>query len=288
MLMVVTLATLGIIIAATQPASAVTITYPNFSSTIGLKLNGYNDQGQPWTAKSENNKLQLTNDYHQAGSAFFTGDFMFGSASDIDTEFQFQITNTDLGGPGQGADGLAFVIQGDPRGSSAYGQTGSAIGYAVRPGNPPSSTEPAAIYKAFAVEFDTFYSPDQGDPSGNHVAITAVRPDGLIDHLFSTTLAQPLNDGQIKDVEIHYKGSTNLLQVFLDGTKVLEGNVDIIHQIFPEAYFGFTASTGGHTGIHEILSWTLTVPEPTSLMMLSLGLVTLGVARRQNHTRNAS
>jgi hypothetical protein len=264
---------LAIIIASlaiTQPALAVTIT--DFSSTSGLlQLNGtYNDGGGggTWTPQIVNNNLQLTNDYHQAGSAFLKQPIMFGGASDIDTEFKFKITNTDLGGLGQGADGLAFVIQ--SKGSTAIGQSGSALGYAARDGNVND-----AIYKSFAVEFRTFPS--------QQIAITEVNPsNGSIIQLASQAITnQVLNDSTIQDVSIHYKGSTNLLQVYLNGVYEMEAYVPIIQQIFPQAYFGFTASTGDHTQISEIVSWTLTVPEPSSIMLFSLGLVTLVVVKRQ-------
>lgn len=187
----ITLATLGLTIAAMQPTYALTLTYPDFSQTTFLQLNGdAHVVGSPGV-------LRLTDSVPggQAGSAFTTDNFLINAHTDISTQFTFQIT----GGPSGGgtalrSDGLAFVIQNDDRGAGALGGAGGSISYGDDYGSP---TTPAnRIQNALAVEFDTYDNP--GDPSDSHVAITTVNNDGTINHLKSVNVIPDLDDGNLK------------------------------------------------------------------------------------------
>jgi Bacterial lectin len=54
------------------------------------------------------------------------------------------------------ADGIVFLIQSDPRGASALGEAGGALGF-------------AGISPSLGLEFDIYQNP--GDPAANHIGI---------------------------------------------------------------------------------------------------------------------
>jgi len=83
--------------------------YPNFSSTTGLQLVG--------SATVVSNAIQLTVASTGAAASAFWYTTPVNVGPGFSTTFTYSIS------PG-GADGLAFVIQNDPNGSSAIGSNG--------------------------------------------------------------------------------------------------------------------------------------------------------------------
>lgn len=215
-------------------------------------------------ANKEQSFLRLTPDEpSKTGSAFIPTSFTLTPNSVIHTRFAFEIGGANLDGP-LGSDGFAFVIHNDPRGASAIGNGGEGLGFGVNDtgGNPLSTISPS-----LAVEFDThlnsFPEHSSGDPDGNHVAV--IKNGEVFNHLAYDASALSLNDGSPRYVWIDYVGVTKQMDVFMSTTDVkpvapiISTTVDLAAAVGNNAYFGFTAGTGGGFNSHDILAWKLDV-----------------------------
>jgi glucose/arabinose dehydrogenase len=211
--------------------------YANFNTIDGIVLNG--------NASKAGTSLQLTPAVgDQAGSAFYATPFAIDGNTSFNTQFQFQLT----GGEGTaGADGFTFVIQNSPSGANALGGRGGSVGY-------------ANIIQSVAVEFDT-YQNGTNDPNDNHISILQ---DGNLTALKNAVTSVDLNGGGVVNAWIDYDGATNRLDVYLSttttkpGTAVISEIVDLAAVVGSQAYFGFTAGTGGFKNAQAIQSWNFT------------------------------
>lgn len=244
-------------VVAASTASAQNFNYTNFSGTTGLTLNG--------NAAAVGNVLRVTPAASgMKGSALRT--LPVAVSGGFDTRFQFQITSQ-VGG---GADGLAFVIENDPRGPTALGDGGTEMGYGRETINPPSN----AINNSLVVEIDTWLS--TGDLSDNEVSVqTGGAGENRADAAFSLGRAVPpinMSDGAVHTLSLNYVPGT--LSVFLDvlpqpvlvvpwdfntgGTWVVSGTpvggLSLING--NSAYVGFSSATGGAWENHDVVSWS--------------------------------
>jgi hypothetical protein len=224
------------------------IAFPDFSSTSGIRLVG--------SARHVGKVMRLTPARtNRAGAAWYTERLRVGDG--FESTFQFQLTRQ--GGLGNGADGLAFVLQ--DTGTSAVGGPGAAGGFAL--GSYEFASRPG-IPRSIAVFFDTFQNTDVGDPSDNFVVVATngSTPEmkwppprlGLVPRLDVT-----LKDGRIHTARILYRPP--VISVFLDDltTPVLTSSIDLASVVDPAtgtAYVGLTASTGAGWENHDILSWS--------------------------------
>lgn len=215
-------------------------------------------------ANKDSPLLQLTNDApSRVGSAFLPTPFTLSPNSVFHTNFTFRIGGFNLDSD-QGSDGLAFVIQSDPRGASVLGNGGACLGY----GYCSIDENPVdAIAPSVEIEFDTHQN--EGDPNDNHVALLT---DGNnFYHLADYSPSFSLNDGTPKYVWIDYVGASKHLDVFLstvDSKPVapaISTELDLAATVGNNAYFGFTAGTGGGFNSHEILAWKLDVVSSPSV-----------------------
>lgn len=166
-------------------------------------------------------------------------------SGDFETEFTFKISVSANGG----GDGFAFLIaknipQLKP---NAYPGKEGKLGY-------------QGVEASLAVEFDT--SPDAAsDENANHIAIhtnrTAPNGTGYEFRIAKNQNILPLQDGMFHTGKIRYKNKS--LTVYLDGAQVLTAEVDLIEKLSLEGnfYIGFTSSTSGSFGNHDIASWTI-------------------------------
>jgi Legume lectin domain len=268
---------LMLVLAGAPTAVAQSPRFTDFSSTTNLTLN-------PSAATYNNGTstvLRLTPAIGgQAGSAWFN--IQQPVSGGFTTTFQFQFTRPLGTTP---ADGIAFVIQNDPRGTAALDAGGGgSIGY----GSNPNTSTGTPISNSLAVEFDTYQNTD--DPNANHVAVQSCGPGpnssdeaatyddgtpcnlGTNSSLGDITLA----DGNTHTVTIEYtppagdcgEFCTGTLQVTLDGTPlfapILSLNLNSLLTLNGgSAWVGFTSATGFYFENHDILSWTFT-PHSTS------------------------
>ncbi|KAK2972810.1 hypothetical protein RJ640_028338 [Escallonia rubra] len=130
-------------------------------------------------------------------------------------------------------------------------------------------------YKAVAIEFDTRQNPEFGDPNDNHVGIN-------LGSIVSTTtinasdIGVDLKDGSVHRAWITYNGQMHHMDVRLgpDGDKypskpAFSGPLDISPFLKEYMFVGFSASTGNHTQIHNLLSWNFTSISQASLRVPS-------------------
>jgi len=245
----------GVLGALAAPSSAQSFNFTSFPNASGLALNG--------SASVTGNLLQITpNLASQKGSAFYTSPVPVGGG--FTTTFTFLISQ-------DGADGFAFVIHNDPRGTTALGDDGTSLGYSGY--TVPGGT---GIANSLAIEFDTWNSGAQAnDTSANEISI---HTDGINENRFeeafslgNVTPGIDMSDGQVHTVRIDLVPPS--LRVYLDdlitpvltapysfatgGTHLGGGVVGGLSLIGgTSAYVGFTGTTGGVTEVHEVRSWS--------------------------------
>jgi hypothetical protein len=208
------------------------------------------------------NESQETDIRHQAGRGLYSFpirllDPITKTPASFQTTFSFQLnnlsTNSDLSDYGGGS-GLTFIIVPD---EFTVGRPGPWLGML----NDACEND----YKAVAIEFDTRKNPEFGDPNDNHVGIN-------LGSIVSTKIINvsdvgvSLKDGFVHHAWVDYDGSRRRIDIRLG---LANEEVYPIKPIFSEfmdlspylneyMFVGFSASTGNHTQIHNILSWNFT------------------------------
>ncbi len=136
-----------------------------------------------------------------------------------------------------GADGNTFTFQ--PSSSSSCGVNGDQLGA-------------GSIPSALVIEFDTYDNGSTGETWCDHVAIEI---DGDLTNgmpLEGPTCAKNgggnIDDGGTYAVDIAWNASTQLLEVYFDGSLRLSTNYDFVNNLFggqSQVYWGATSATGG-------------------------------------------
>jgi hypothetical protein len=236
-------------------ASAQTFGYPDFSSVAGLAMNG--------GAQQSGNALRVCSNINGDRGSVFYDQSVYVSGG-FATKFIFA-TSSPVNG---GGNGLTFIVQNDPSGLAALGDSGSAMGYGG------FATSPAnAIDNALVIEVDTFFDSPWNDPDGNHISVqTGGTGDCSQDHGSSIAVVSPaftLQKGT-HILDIQYDGSQ--LEIYLDGssTPVISvawsftaggtyltggptGGLNLMSGGY--AYVGFSAGSSVQAENHDILSW---------------------------------
>ncbi|XP_019195052.1 PREDICTED: L-type lectin-domain containing receptor kinase VIII.1-like [Ipomoea nil] len=130
-------------------------------------------------------------------------------------------------------------------------------------------------YKSVAIEFDTRRNPEFGDPNDNHVGIN-------LGSIVSTAAVNAsdagivLNDGSVHRAWISYDGQLRLIEIRLGADNngfpskpVYSGSLDLSPYLNEYMFVGFSASTGNHTQIHNVISWNFTSTSKASLRIPS-------------------
>lgn len=238
--------------------------FPDFSSTTGLALNG--------SAVQSGVNLQITGNLtNQAGTAWYTTPQSISGG--FDTVFTFRITSN-----GTAADGMTFAIQNDSAGSTALGAAGGALGYQGL----------STLFNSVVVEFDTFPNGDFGETVGNVISVhtNGTGPTGSHEAqaIGSFVLPGILATGAARQARIEYVSATATLNIYLDnlttpvltipysftfgGTFAVSGS-PVAPPILANgsAIVGFTGGTGGLTQANVIESWTFASSPPTSFTL---------------------
>ncbi|MBS0251493.1 MAG: hypothetical protein JSR78_10585, partial [Proteobacteria bacterium] len=169
----------------------------------------------------------------KAGSAIFN--------DKIDLTHDFNIAFNLYFGPGQPADGMAFVLHNDPNGVNAIAGGGGQLGA-------------MGLQNGLAIEFDTFQNLAFNDPAYSHTDIIDT------DAALGGSLTAPTDLGNIVDGGWHQVGVTwdsqaHVLRYWVDGK--LGGTLtgDIATQYLggqTTAYAGFTGATGGAHDLQQV------------------------------------
>ena len=210
--------------------------FSTFAGASGLTLNG--------NAVISGSALRLAaNVGNQAGSAYLSNPVAIGPNSSINTRFVFRVHGT-----ADGADGLTFVIQGNSAG--AMGAMGAGLGY-------------DGIGRSVAVEVDNYAG--AGDPNANHLGILS---DGSVSsHLATFIPGWDLENAASHTIWIEYDGPANQFRVYAaqgvvsqrPAVPVMTATIDLPALVGGQAWFGFTAATGGAFNNHDIENWDLTM-----------------------------
>jgi hypothetical protein len=156
----------------------------------------------------------------------------------FNADFTFQI-------PSSQADGFTFAIQNASKGTWATGGNGEALGY-------------GGIAKSVAVKFGLYNANSKSESS-----TTGLLQDGSSPSAVSIDMAQSgisLHKGHVMHAQFSYDGAT-LTETITDTvtnavfTHIYPVNIPYLVGS-PTAYVGFTASTGGHSSVQNILTWS--------------------------------
>lgn len=165
--------------------------------------------------------------------------------SKLDLENFFEIEfDIFLGDKDEGADGMTFVIQNDPRGFDAFGTWGECMGYGRWS---KFYTGGSFIAPSVAVEFDTYQNYRQNDPACDHVAYLENGTNYHTSYFNNEDEAYNLEDNLLHSFRFRWEPKAMQITVYLDGAIVYQGKRDLINDIFQgetRVIWGFTASTG--------------------------------------------
>lgn len=188
---------------------------------------------------------------------------------------QFTYRNDPTSEPTLGAaDGFAFVLQNDPRGTSAIGGGGAGLGYGLMNNNQPPTGPPLTpITNSAAVEFFL-----RGQSGG----ATTFETGGAIDpNSGAQTGTVNLAGGDPILITLAYDGTT-LIETLTDTTTPAKTFTTSYAASIPgavgksTAFVGFTGGTGGGYSTQTISGFTFAAaPEPSPLAALGVGLLGL-------------
>ena len=217
---------------ATQTAGATRISgFGNFVETTNT---GVNSNGGAGTYSST--ALTLTTGINSQANAAFTSAAQTINPAGFVANFTYNTTG--------GADGVAFVIQNDPRGNAAVGGAGGGLGYG-------SNNNGIAISNSLALEINIYNGYGIG---------TSVQTNGNIPATYPPATGITLADGTNKVVTVVYSAATQTV------TETITGNGTYTNTFFGinlasllggnSGYVGFTGATGGVSSTQTISNFT--------------------------------
>ena len=210
-----------------------TQTISNFSATIGSPI-------------IQNNQLQLT----QSGSGNSARAAWYQTPVPVAQAFQVNFTYT---GQANGADGVAFVMQNDPKGTNALGSVGGGLGY-------------AGIKNSLALELDI--SNQSGTNLQSNGATGAYLTTGAVNLRSGNPIAVSLAYNPIQQTMTQQLTDTITNATF---SKVYS-NVNLPQIVGGStAFIGFTGADGGVSSNQVISQFSLLELGGTSQIQLTAG-----------------
>ncbi|XP_057726391.1 L-type lectin-domain containing receptor kinase VIII.2-like [Arachis stenosperma] len=214
----------------------------------------------------ENGAIQIpiesqdTDIRHQAGRGIYNFpirllDPRTQTPASFETTFAFQLNNsTSSDESSNGGSGLTFIIVPD---EFTVGRSGPWLAML----NDVCEND----YKAVAVEFDTRKNPEFRDPNDNHIGINL----GTIvstKTINASDAGVSLKDGSVHRAWIKYDGQQRRMDIHLGlaeqfvypSKPIFSESINLTPYLNEYMFVGFSASTGNHTQIHNILSWNFT------------------------------
>ncbi len=199
---------------------------------LGAQLN-FTLNGDAELIANQGECFKLTNEEQSsAGSLWY--DLLINLNQNFELLIEINLGTID----GNGADGIAFVLQ--PI-NTGLGSIGGGLGF-------------EGISPSLGLEFDTYTNQNTAnDPTYDHMALMQ---DGVLDHNLPTNLAGPMQivngndnveDGQYHSLKITWFADEKKFVVIVDCEVRMNLTLDIVEEIFngnPMVYWGFTGSTG--------------------------------------------
>ncbi|MCO6431346.1 MAG: Ig-like domain-containing protein [Deltaproteobacteria bacterium] len=225
-------------VSLTHAQTTITSAFSDFS---GSNINAFELGGDTALNGTE---LRLTRAVNNLfGTAYYKKKVNLANDRSFSAHFSFKMTNPTCF-IGDGADGLAFVIQ---QTSNTAGSAGGGLGY-------------QGVTPSFVVEFDTFdnASAPVTEPNNNHIGINI---NGSTNSVASFTPGNTLNDGATYYAWIDYNGANDLIEVRFNTNNTrpagasLTHNFDLATNLSSDVFVGFSAATGGCNETHDILSF---------------------------------
>jgi fibronectin-binding autotransporter adhesin len=230
-------------------------------------MSGFGGSGSGWTINSVGSYITtptpVTGDVltltdggpNQARAAFFNAPQTFSNSNG--NAFTANFTYTPSAGTNH-ADGIAFVIENDPRGSNIANGTGGNLGYgygsAILPGTLNSGAVELNIYSTPTV--GTYF----GNNNGTGINNTSYpgSPGNPTTH-YTTVTPVVLTSGDPINVSLAYNG-TNLTEVLTDPTANTTSTTTFSNVGFQlngtNGYVGFIGSNGGLTSVQTISNFS--------------------------------
>jgi hypothetical protein len=234
-----------------SPSSVTVLPYLTFS-TLGSGWSYNINTVAPFGGYIASNVLELTDgNGDEAISSFSSNQVYIGNFA---ASFTYTVTG------GAGADGMAFVVQNDPRGAGALGTDGGALGYSS--GVPDYSASPA-IVPSVALEFNLYSGATPFEDSANYISLNT---NGYLGDtgtgLLEYTSPVFFNSGDPINVSVTYTNQIASL-VLEDASTAETFSVNIPINIpavlgSNVAYIGFTGGDGAVTSIQQISNFTFT------------------------------
>ena len=170
------------------------------------------------------------------------GGVMSEGRIDITHDFTIDL-DVFLGGKDIGADGLAFVLHNDPRGTKAVGLGGGNLGA-------------WGIQNGLAIEFDSYNNgAAAGDVPGDHTRFVDTDRPRSVSMITPAVDLGNIEDGKWHNVKVTWDVASHTLSYTFDGRSAGTLAVHLDDSYFGGSqyvHFGATAATGGASNLHRV------------------------------------
>ena len=222
--------------------------------------------------------IEITQNY----ANFLSGAFWYCDQLDLTQSFRFDFS-INFGSDATGGDGIAFLLQNEGV-SDVKGGAGGGLGYALGDGGTNGSVclgLPCPIINSLAIEYDTWDNTADGlnDLSCHHASMQTdgemVAANTIAGPVCLTSTGTDVVDGADHAGCITWDPAINEFVASFDGIKILTYNGDIRSILGNNAYWGFTAASGGVAQTQSVCNITLVTGtvSPDCALILSNDLV---------------